>query len=88
MVITPTRSPSPSNAIPQSALFSLTFSFKIVKFSSTAGSGWWLGKFESDVLKSGTKSILSLNVLKISSATIAVVPFPQSYITFIFLSPN
>ena len=76
--IIPTLSPSPSKAIPTSACKVFTFSFKILKFSSTAGSGWWLGKLESLVLNRGINSNLSLKVLKISSATMEVVPFPQS----------
>ena len=82
---TPTLSPSPSKAMPQSAFNSFTFSFRIVRLDSTAGSGWWLGNVPSDSANNGIYSILSL-LTKVSLATIDVVPLPQSYITFNLLS--
>ena len=79
---TPTLSPSPSKAIPQSACTSNTFFFRSLRFSSTAGSGIWLGKFPSEVSYSGIYSIFLFD-MNISFAIILVVPLPQSYTTFI-----
>ncbi len=43
----PRRSPSPSNAMPKSARCSSTADMRSSRFTGSAGSGWWFGKFPS-----------------------------------------
>ena len=79
-VTTPSRSPSPSKAKPMSALVSLTMAIRSCRFSGSAGSGWWLGKFPSTSQNSGVT--LQPKASMISGAMPPATPFPQSTTTF------
>ena len=83
LVIMPTLSPSPSNAKPISALFSITVDFNCSKFSSLLGSGWWFGKFPSGFLL--IEIVSNPWDLKMLSATSPAAPFPASRTILIFL---